>query len=721
MHGTYTVGGVNPDFLNLQSAVDSLLQHGIDSAVVVNIRNGQYPELLYIDSVPGCSAQNTLTFQSESGDSSTVIINGATIATQQNTLFLNNCKYLSFKRLTFFQAPNVNNNAVIKINGGKFCRFEHCIIQGHNSSNSSASDWVMQGCNDSGMVITRCGLYGAKDGLYMNNSTQNHRNLEISYCVINSGGRNVFMDGGAESHIHHNNFGSRLLYQNHRRWNFHHNRVNSTFQLIQSGGLLNSPCYFYNNIVTASGGSTAVYAFRSGSSSNIKANFNTFYVNSNTPGFAVYIEGSFSPTDLFELTDNIIYRQNNEANRYLFYYPNPTSYAPYWNFDRNIYFTNGPNMTYNYANLQAFQDSLGIEMHAVFANPQFNIPQQDYYPSNPLLNGIAQFNPLCADDLTGQSRNPYFPSNGALEMKLPPQFVNDTTLYETCVGAPFELQVPVYQGQAASNYTWVYNNVVLPDSGNTLLVNTSAPLSNENYKCIISNPWGEDTAHILLDIRPFAQVVIMNNATTICENDSLLLQAMSSADSLHWWNGQTGNSTYVQEEAWVWVQAYQQGACMDTDSLFIQQLPQPDNTVINNGTSLMAVQDSAVYQWIDCSTNQIIPGETNRLFTPSLFGNYNVNITLLSCITESDCVFFGTTSAKETGTDKESILLTKINSTSYACNKNISSALLFSTDGKSIPLATNQHVIHLIGISRGIYILQASAEGHSIRRKIIVE
>ena len=134
----------------------------------------------------------------------------------------------------------------------------------------------------------------------------------------------------------------------------------------------------------------------------------------------------------------------------------------------------------------------------------------------------------------------------------------------------------------------------------------------------------------------------------------------------------------------------------------------------------MAAQDSAVYQWIDCSTNQIIPCETNRLFTPSLFGNYKVNISLLSCMTESDCVFFGTTSAKDPETDTENILLTKINATSYACNKNISSALLFSTDGKSIPLATNQHVIHLTGINRGIYILQASAEGHSLRRKIIV-
>lgn len=721
MHGTYTVGGVNPDFPNLQGLIASLQQQGIDSAVVINIRNGQYPELLIIDSVPGSNAQNTLTFQSESGDSSSVIINGATQASQQNSLLLNQCSYVNFKRLTLLQAPGVNNNAVVKIIGGKCCRFEHCIIQGHNSATSSATDWVIQGCNDSGMVITHCGLYGAVDGLYMNNGPQNHRRLEVSYCNINTGGRNLFLDGGMASNIHHNQFGSRLLYQNHRRWKFHHNFVNSTFQLIQSGGLLNDPCYFYNNFVMASGGSTSAYAFRSSSSSNIIANFNTFYVNSSSAGFAVYIEGSFSPTERFELTDNIIYRQNADANRYLFYYPNPTAWAPYWQFDRNIYYTNGPNLTYNYANLQAFQDSLNIEQHSVFVDPQFNIPLQDYYPQNSLITGVAQYNPLCADDLTGLARNPYFPSSGALEMKLPPHFLNDTSYYETCVGTTFQWQVPAYQGQAANHYTWEYNNVVLPDSGNTVLVNTSVPLSNQVYKCIISNPWGADTTHLLLQIRPRAQVNIVADTSAICASDSLLLQALAVADSLQWWNGQTGSTNYAQEASWVWVQAYMQGHCMGTDSLFIQQIPAPDATVINNGSSLLAAQDSALYQWIDCSNNAPIPGETNREFSPAASGNYKLGITSQSCYAESDCVFFGITSAAEMSKKAQGIILRKVNAGVYACNKNISRAQLFSTDGKSIPLATDHQLIYLPGLGTGIFILQVFAEGAWMHFKIPVE
>ena len=64
--GTYTVGA-GADFGTIQAAVNSL-KDGIDGPVVINIKRGIYNENVEIPEIPGASATNTITIQSESGD-----------------------------------------------------------------------------------------------------------------------------------------------------------------------------------------------------------------------------------------------------------------------------------------------------------------------------------------------------------------------------------------------------------------------------------------------------------------------------------------------------------------------------------------------------------------------------------------------------------------------------------------------------------------------------
>lgn len=62
-----------------------------------------------------------------------------------------------------------------------------------------------------------------------------------------------------------------------------------------------------------------------------------------------------------------------------------------------------------------------------------------------------------------------------------------------------------------------------------------------------------------------------------------------------------------------------------------------DTSVSENNGTLTASETNALYQWIDCDTNQPLPGETNKTFTPSVTGNYKVAITKGLCTDTSAC------------------------------------------------------------------------------------
>jgi len=57
-----------------------------------------------------------------------------------------------------------------------------------------------------------------------------------------------------------------------------------------------------------------------------------------------------------------------------------------------------------------------------------------------------------------------------------------------------------------------------------------------------------------------------------------------------------------------------------------------------NDTTIMASQDSAVYQWIDCATGVAIAGATNRSFIAQANGSYRAVITYNGCTDTTNCL-----------------------------------------------------------------------------------
>ncbi len=75
------------------------------------------------------------------------------------------------------------------------------------------------------------------------------------------------------------------------------------------------------------------------------------------------------------------------------------------------------------------------------------------------------------------------------------------------------------------------------------------------------------------------------------------------------------------------------------DSVIVTSLSQDgiDTGVTVFSDELSANSADGTYEWIDCATNQPIPGATNRNYVPTESGEYAVKISLNGCVATSDC------------------------------------------------------------------------------------
>jgi hypothetical protein len=80
-----------------------------------------------------------------------------------------------------------------------------------------------------------------------------------------------------------------------------------------------------------------------------------------------------------------------------------------------------------------------------------------------------------------------------------------------------------------------------------------------------------------------------------------------------------------------------------------------DNTTSVSGTTISANATGVTYQWIDCSTNDPIAGETNQSYTPTVTGDYAVIVIDSLCSDTSACVLVDFTGITELNSDLISI------------------------------------------------------------------
>jgi hypothetical protein len=130
MSGTFTIGGVNPDFEGFYEAIDSVQSGGVSGNVVFNVRPGNYPGF-NIGTIPVVGANDTITFQAETLDSASVVITGA--------VYLTSTSNVTFKHLTIrpFQGQTYT---CITLDKSDKILFSHCRIEKTDNVDFSLDD-----------------------------------------------------------------------------------------------------------------------------------------------------------------------------------------------------------------------------------------------------------------------------------------------------------------------------------------------------------------------------------------------------------------------------------------------------------------------------------------------------------------------------------------------------------------------------------------------------
>ncbi|UCG28309.1 MAG: hypothetical protein JSV24_02825, partial [Bacteroidales bacterium] len=112
LSGPYTIGGTTPDYLTFNDAVDDLMEFGISSSVVFNVRDDSYNEQIKILPIAGADASNTITFQSESGDSTKVILEYASGSTNNWVVRFQSADYITFRQMTLSAIDPVSSRVI---------------------------------------------------------------------------------------------------------------------------------------------------------------------------------------------------------------------------------------------------------------------------------------------------------------------------------------------------------------------------------------------------------------------------------------------------------------------------------------------------------------------------------------------------------------------------------------------------------------------------------
>ncbi len=142
--GNYTIGGTSPDFPSFSDAVLALNQCGISAPVTFNVRPGTYNEQLSLNDISGTSAANTIVFQAENGDSSSVILAYDAIGVNDNYVVkLNATNNVGFNSMTI-QAEDSTNARVFVLSG---------YVNGFTLTNSVVQTTVIPTSNDDNLAL----------------------------------------------------------------------------------------------------------------------------------------------------------------------------------------------------------------------------------------------------------------------------------------------------------------------------------------------------------------------------------------------------------------------------------------------------------------------------------------------------------------------------------------------------------------------------------------
>ena len=408
MSGVFTVGGNNPDYEVLDSAIAHLEKRGVCGPVTLSLRDGTYfSESLVINEIPGTSYVNSITLKSEAENAENVTIEGDRFG-----LKLNGVNYLYFEDLTF-SFTYWSGRAIEITEATHGLSMKGCVIKGKTrdavyASDVDLSNIFFEGCTFEGGSVSLDGHWDhlMKNVQFINNkfygqvskdaiSLNFHVASKIDgnqFVIPNTDYRNAAISMGSS-------YGDIQI-------------VNNTFDSIQSGSPISlTNVYGYNdrrvlianNIINCANGISVFEA----------KNVNVFHNTIAGTGQALTVTQSSNVT----VKNNILttLTRNERLNGIVYYTQNSGLISDY-----NCFFGEGDDL-FGYApgsymdELYSWQKEINDDYHSVFRNPEF-ISSLDLHLNNDavLASSGSQLDKVLFD-IDNDLRSPT-PSIGADEI-----------------------------------------------------------------------------------------------------------------------------------------------------------------------------------------------------------------------------------------------------------------------------------------------------------------
>jgi len=489
MHGTYNIGGSNPDFSTFNDALFALNYCGIDSHVVFNVYPGIYYEHLEITPIPGASASNTITFNGYGNDSTAVVLCYNTNPTNPFVVKFDSADYITFRCLTIKSNPTQEGSVLYFTGGSCYNTIENNVIEwGYASiyntycirSNRDIDSYNVFKNNHfkNGYIAIEMKGYSPtlmeKGNIFENNIIEGFDigGLYLMWqdSVIISGNK-IENNGATSSSVsvsacYINQCDHIAVIKN--KINLNGTSAFIGLHLVKVKGSSTNRSLIANNFISISGTSTKKWK---GITLELSHYIDIYYNSFNLTGASSINSSAFyqASGNTKNILNNIFV---NTSGGYAAYYDNPGVLSTV---DYNNYYTTGTNFVYwsgNKTTLLELQSASGKNLHSINTNPPF-LTFTDLHLTSIVLSGLAI--PLIAvtDDIDGDTRS-FSPTIGADEL---PLFSFDAGITE--IISPYS---PIYENFQQSVIVRIFNysNDTLTNIPVKYSVN-SAPAISETY------------------------------------------------------------------------------------------------------------------------------------------------------------------------------------------------------------------------------------------------
>ncbi|MEA1872807.1 MAG: T9SS type A sorting domain-containing protein [Bacteroidota bacterium] len=396
--GTYVVGSAPSDYATLKEAVDSLNSCGISCDVIFDIKSGIYTSQYQIDSVNYATIPYSVTFQSQTGDSTDVIL---TTDSTDYLFNLNGADYLRFNHLTF-TSDSAEKFIILDTNA---CN--NTFSGNAFSSDTSLSTYIYSGVyNDSSFVVQNNRFVNGNNAIYLRGNTETEQSTIIDNNIFNNQNSNsIYIEYSNKASILNNiiNSPSNGIYLKEST-NININANDIRLSEAENGiffdhclGDTENRNFITNNFISGN----ISYAWNhSGIGLFYSSSFTNVYYNSiNITGTeqAVYLY----TTDNINLKNNIIINKNNN--------PIKVQSLTSLNSDFNCFYSDN-----NSFDLSTCQSATGLDVNSIFAVPSF-IGNTDLHTNSIFVDNAGTPLALITDDIDGEPRNITTPDIGADE------------------------------------------------------------------------------------------------------------------------------------------------------------------------------------------------------------------------------------------------------------------------------------------------------------------